>query len=166
MVALPERTRHGGPPAAWMDEPRVDARDKVTGEAKYVEDLPDLPGMVYAACLRSAYSHARVVAIDTSRAEALPGVVGVLDRAHLDGVNPRARVEEAPLPALNGTSAEQGFITIDKARFQGDLLGMVAAVDRRTAERAIELIDVEYEILPPVFSAAGALRPDAPLIHE
>ncbi|HEY7061357.1 MAG TPA: xanthine dehydrogenase family protein molybdopterin-binding subunit [Chloroflexota bacterium] len=166
MVAVPERTRHEGPPVTWADEPRVDARDKVTGEAKYVEDLPGLPGMVYAACLRSPYSHARVVAIDTSRAEALPGVVGVLDRAHLDGVNPRARVEEAPLPALHGTSAEQGFITTDKARFQGDLLGMVAAVDRRTAERAIELIDVEYEVLPPLFSAEDALQPDAPLIHE
>src|SRR5262249_35268908 len=150
----------------WTDEPRVDAHDKVTGQARYVEDLPEVPGMVYGACLRSPYSHARIVSIDTTRAEALPGVLGVLDRAHLDGVDPGAKVGEAAPAAIRGTTAELGFITTDKARFQGDLLGMVAAVDRRTAERAVALIDVEYEVLPPVFSAAEALDPAAPLVHE
>src|SRR5688500_13228681 len=103
MVAVPERTRpDAASPAAWIEEPRVDARDKVTGQAKYVEDLPDLPGMVHAACLRSPYSHARVVAIDTSRAEALPGVVGILDRAHLEGVDAWAKLDEGPA-AVRGT---------------------------------------------------------------
>jgi CO/xanthine dehydrogenase Mo-binding subunit len=166
MVAVPERAHPEASPAdAWIDEPRVDARDKVTGEAKYVEDLPDLPGMVYAACLRSPYSHARVVAIDTSRAEALPGVVGILDRAHLEGVDASATLDEGPA-GVRGTTAELRFITMDKARFQGDLLGMIAAVDRRTAEHAVALTDVEYDIQPPVFSTADALSPDAPLVHE
>ena len=95
MVAVPERPLPDALSAAWVDEPRVDARDKVTGQAQYVEDLPDVPGMVYGACLRSPYSHARIVSIDTTRAEALPGVLGVLDRAHLDGVEPLAKVGEA-----------------------------------------------------------------------
>src|SRR4051812_13277154 len=167
MVVVPERPLPDAPSAAaWVDEPRVDARDKVTGQARYVEDLPDVPGMVYGACLRSPYSHARIVSIDTTRAEALPGVLGVLDRAHLDGVDPRAKVDEDAPAAIRGTTAELGFITADKARFQGDLLGMVAAVDRRTAERAGALIDVEYEVLSPVFSAADALDAAAPLVHE
>ena len=68
--------------------PRLDARGKVTGRATYVEDLPDLPGMTWGAVLLSPYSHARIVSIDASPAQRLPGVLGVLDREHLEGLNP------------------------------------------------------------------------------
>ncbi|HEY7061503.1 MAG TPA: xanthine dehydrogenase family protein molybdopterin-binding subunit [Chloroflexota bacterium] len=152
---------------AWEDQPRIDAHDKVTGRAKYVEDLPALPGMVYAAALRSPYSHARIISIDASRALALPGVLGVLDREHLGGLDPHAKVEPArhEVGAAGGT-ADQSWLTTDKARFDGDLLALVAATDLRTARHAVSLIDVEYEVLPPVFSAAEALAPGAPLVHE
>src|SRR6266571_543915 len=65
------------------DAPRIDSREKVTGAATYVEDLPDLPGTLYAAPLQSPYSHARIARIDSSRAAQLPGVLGVLDRSNL-----------------------------------------------------------------------------------
>ncbi len=136
------------------DALRIDALEKVTGQTKYIEDIPDLPGTIYAAAIRSPYSHARILSIDSSKAERLSGVLGVLDREHLDGLNSHVKV------------GDQGFITIDKARFDGDLLGMIAAVDLRTAHRALELIDVNYEPLPPVFSAKEALTPGTPLLHD
>src|ERR1700747_3874397 len=67
---------------------RIDLRDKVTGVAQYVEDLPDLPNTAYGATLLSPYSHARILSIDTSQALRMPGVLGIVDRDHLDGVNP------------------------------------------------------------------------------
>src|SRR4051794_38013109 len=106
------------PVEPWDDQPRIDARAKVTGQARYVEDLPALPGMVYGAALRSPYSHARIVAIDASRALALPGVLGVLDREHLGGLDPDTHVEPArgEMGRAGGT-ADLRFLTSDKARF-------------------------------------------------
>src|ERR687886_253859 len=165
-----EVRREAGQPRAvepWEDEPRIDARAKVTGQARYVEDLPALPGMVYAAALRSPYSHARIESIDASRAQALPGVLGVLDREHLGGLDPDTHVEPARGEmGRAGGSAHLRFLNTDKARFDGDLLALVAATDLRSARYAVSLIDVEYEVLPPVFDAAEALAPGAPLVHE
>jgi CO/xanthine dehydrogenase Mo-binding subunit len=167
MAATSPSTPAPPPGARWEDRPRVDARAKVTGQAKYVEDLPALPGLAYVAALRSPYSHARIVSIDAARALALPGVLGVLDREHLDGLDPFAKVEPTrhEVVAAGGT-ADQSFLTTDKARFDGDLIALVAATDLRTARYAVSLIDVEWEVLPPVFSAAEALAPGAPLVHE
>jgi len=153
-VVTPGKSTTGQPVVARGDELRIDAREKVTGQTKYIEDLPDLPGTVYGAALRSPYSHARILSVDSSRAERLPGVLGVLDRERLDGLNPHVK------------SGDQGFITIDKARFDGDLLGMVAAVDLRTARQAVGLIEAKYEPLPAVFSVAETLAPGAPVLHE
>src|SRR3990167_8259273 len=72
----------------WEYQPRIDSLEKVTGQAMYVEDLPDLPGMAIAANLLSPYSHARILTIDSSKAERLPGVLAVLDRERLDGLYP------------------------------------------------------------------------------
>ena len=70
--------------ANWQEtRPRIDLRDKVTGEAQFIEDLPDLPSKVYGATLLSPYSHARILCIDSSAK--MPGVVAVVDREHLDG---------------------------------------------------------------------------------
>ncbi|MGH7831031.1 MAG: xanthine dehydrogenase family protein molybdopterin-binding subunit, partial [Candidatus Binatia bacterium] len=147
----------------WADEPRIDAREKVTGAAKYVEDLPDLPGMAYAANLLSPYSHARILSIDSSQAERLPGVLAVLHRDRLESLDPTLL---APRHEFWKLTNDQTFIAIDKVRFNGELVASVAAEDLRTARRAVELIRVECEELPAVFDAEEALGPAAPIIHE
>ncbi len=147
----------------WIDHPRIDAREKVTGEARYIEDLPDLPGMAYGATLLSPFSHARILSIDSSRAERLPGVLGIIDRDHLDGLNPMLTAPRHPLFNL---PEDQTFIATDKVRFDGELVAGVVAEDIRTACRAVELIKVDYQLLSPVFDASEALAPDAPVLHE
>jgi CO/xanthine dehydrogenase Mo-binding subunit len=144
--------------------PRIDSEAKVTGQAKYTEDLPDLPGMIYGAMLLSPYSHARILSIDSSKAEKLPGVLAVLYRDRLEGINPvrplAKFVEEVDLPD------DQPFIAIDKVRFDGEVVAAVAAETLAAARRAAELIDVRYESLPPLFDPAEALSPGAVLLHE
>ena len=135
---------------------RVDALEKVTGQAKYVDDLPHLPGMAFATAFRSPYSHARVLSIDSSEAERIPGVYGVI---RMNQVGP-THIN------LTRTAADQITVSMDKVRYDGDFLGMVAAVDLRTARQAAARVQVEYEILTPVFSAEDALAPGAPLVHE
>jgi CO/xanthine dehydrogenase Mo-binding subunit len=144
-------------------EPRIDLREKVTGQALYVEDLPDLPSTAYGATLLSPYSHAKILSIDTAEAERSPGVLAVLDREHLDGQNPRLKL--APHEHLKLTD-DQDFIAIDKVRFDGELIAVVVAEDMRLAQRALEKIHVEYEPLASVFDAVEALAPDAPILHE
>ena len=143
--------------------PRIDLKDKVTGRAQYVEDLPDLPNTAYGAMLLSPYSHARILNIDSSAALSVPGVLGIVDRDHLDGANPRLKL--APHEHLKIVD-DQDFVAMDKVRFDGDLVAVVLAEDFRTAERALEKIHVDYEPLPAVFDAAEALAPGAPILHE
>ena len=143
--------------------PRIDLKDKVTGQAQYVEDLPDLPNTAYGAALLSPYSHARIRSIDAAEALKLPGVLAVVDREHLDGVNPRLKL--APHEHLKIID-DQDFVAIEKVRYDGDLVALVVAEDRRTAERALEKISVDYEPLPPVFDAVEALKPGAPVVHD
>src|SRR5690242_14182622 len=124
--------------------PRIDMKDKVTGRAQYVEDLPDLPRTIYGAPLLSPYSHAKILSIDSAEALKMPGVLGVVDRDHLDGVNPRLKL--APHEHFKLID-DQDFVAIDKVRYDGDLVALVVAEDPRTAERALEKIHVEYEPL-------------------
>jgi len=135
---------------------RVDALEKVTGQAEYVEDLPHSPGMAFAAAFRSPYSHARILSIDSSAAERIAGVYGVI----------MAREFGATHINLTRAASDQLEVQMDKVRFDGDFVGMVAAVDLRTARHAASQVDVQYELLPPVFTAEEALAPGAPLIHE
>jgi CO/xanthine dehydrogenase Mo-binding subunit len=144
-------------------QPRIDLREKVTGQAQYIEDLPDLPSTAYGATLLSPYAHAKILSIDASEAERSPGVLAVLDREHLGGQNPRLKV--APHEHFKLTD-DQDFIAIDKVRFEGELVAAVVAEDQRFAQRALEKIRVEYEPLPPVFDAVEALAPGAPILHE
>ena len=144
-------------------QPRIDLREKVTGQAQYVEDLPDLPLTAYGATLLSPYSHAKILSIDASEAERSPGVLAVLDREHLDGQNPRLKL--APHEHFKLTD-DQDFVAIDKVRFEGELVALVVAEDLRSAQRALEKIRVEYEPLPPVFDSVQALAPGAPILHE
>ena len=126
--------------------PNIDAVERVTGRAKYTGDLA-LPGMLTARILRSPRPHARIVAIDTSKAEALPGVRAVV--THRDA--PKVAIWGNRQLALN-----------DRVRFAGEAVAAVAAVDAATADKAIRLIDVQYEPLPFVTDPEEALKPDAP----
>ncbi|MDH3251511.1 MAG: molybdopterin-dependent oxidoreductase [Ignavibacteria bacterium] len=133
---------------------KVDAVGQVTGGAKYADDLT-LPRMLYGKILRSPHAHAKIVSIDTSKAEAHPGVVAVMIGSEL-------LTKYGILPA----SQDETALCIDKVRFVGDGVAAVAAVDERTAQEALKLIIVQYELLAPVLSMEDALRTDLPKIHS
>ncbi len=138
-----------------VDTPRVDGPAKVSGTVQYAADI-QLPGMLHAKVLRSIYPHARLVSVDTSAAERLPGVISCLTR---DGLGDAK-------PYYGSVLKDQPIVAIDKVRYVGDPIAAVAALDRQTAEDALELIEVEYEPLPAVLDVDLALRPDAPVIHD
>ncbi len=155
-MARDTRPRVEEPAIARSERPRVDLRAKVTGQAQYLEDLPEPSNVAYGATIRSSFSHAKILSIDASRALELPGVLAVLTRDQLD----EYELNLAPEPW------DQHFICTDRARFDGDLIGMIVADDLRTARKAAELVDVEYDILLPIFSSTEALAPDADPIYE
>ena len=130
--------------------PRVDGIEKVTGRAKFLGDLA-VPGMLHGKIVRSRFPHAKIVAIDTTKAEALAGVAAVLTAADIGDVVP--------------TYSGRPVIAVEKVRYVGEPVAAVAAVDRATAEEAAALIEVEYEELPPVVGIDAARAPGAPLIH-
>jgi 4-hydroxybenzoyl-CoA reductase subunit alpha len=132
----------------------VDGSGKVTGATVYTDDIA-LPGMLHGKILRSPHPHARIVSIDTTGAEAMEGVHAVVtgrDMPVTYCVIPWTR-DEYPL-------------CVDRVRYVGDGVAAVAAVDEETANRALTLIRVEYEVLEPVLQPERALEPDAPQIHE
>ena len=137
---------------------RVDAREKVTGEARFTADVK-LPGMLHARILRSPHAHARIVRLDTSRAERLKGVHAVVTGKDVAGL----RVAFVDTPKY---PADEPVFAQDRVRYIGEEVAAVAAVDAATAQEALGLIEVEYEPLPAVFSAADALKAGAPLVHE
>jgi len=138
-----------------VSKPRVDAADKVTGRAIYTADI-SLPNMIHGKILGSTIAHGRIKRVDTSKAEAFPGVIAVITGADVPdtmyGVSP-ARYDEY-------------ILAKDKVRHVGDEVAAVAAIDERTAERALSLIEVEYEELPAVFDAHEAVADGAPQLHE
>ena len=135
--------------------PRIDAYDKVTGRSAYVGDL-EIPGMVHGLILRSPWPHARVLSIDASEAEGLPGVLGVLTRDHLGGID----------PYFGSVVRDRPIVAMDKVRYQGEPVAAVAARDLATAQEALELIRIEYEELPLVSDTEEALVPGSPALHE
>jgi len=138
--------------------PRVDGSIKATGEAKFTIDLT-LPGMLYGRSLRSPYPHARILNIDTSKAEALPGVKAVITGKDV-GVVRFGCIDTPRYPA------DQCPLAIDKVRYIGEDVAAVAAVDKDTADEALELIKVDYEELPAVFDPEEAMKEGAPKIHD
>ena len=132
---------------------RFEGHDKVTGSAAYVADV-FLPGMLTGRILRSPLPHARIRNIDTSRAEKLRGVKAVVT------------AEDTIKKGWGVFFPDQYPLSVGKARYVGEEVAAVAAVDRDTAEEALELIDVDWEELPAVFDAAEAMQDGAPLIHE
>jgi 4-hydroxybenzoyl-CoA reductase subunit alpha len=135
--------------------PKIDAWGKVTGETRYADDLV-LPRMAFGKILRSAHAHARIVAIDTSRARALPGVLAVITGHDLP------RVKFGILPV----SQDEEALCTEKVRMVGDPVAAVAAVDEETADAATRLIDVQYEPLPALMSIHESLAHPEVRIHE
>jgi xanthine dehydrogenase molybdenum-binding subunit len=146
--------------------PRPDVAAKATGAAVYGADIT-LPGMLVGRILTSPYAHATVVKIDTSKAKALPGVAAVLTHADVPKLTFTRSVMAEGLPpfAYEGENQDQ-YILSDKARYVGDWVAAVAAFDVYTAEKALDLIEVEYERLPAVFDSEEALKAGAPIVHE
>jgi 4-hydroxybenzoyl-CoA reductase alpha subunit len=135
--------------------PRVDAREKVTGEAKYAADY-SLPGMLWCKLLRSPHPHARILNIDVTKALKLPGVKAIVTGKDFGGWSwgwMRATRDEVPL-------------AVDKVRYMAEAVAGVAAIDEDTAEAATRLIEVEYEELPGVFDPEEAMKDGAPKVHD
>ena len=134
--------------------PRIDARDKVTGKTRYLTDLyPE--GMLWGKTLRSRYAHATIIRIDMEEARNLPGVEAVLIHSDIPGHN-----------GFGIITPNWPVLCWDRVRYRGDAIALVAAVDEETAEKAISLIEVEYEPLPVIDTTEEALLPDAPILHE
>ena len=134
---------------------KLDAPDKATGRAIYTEDII-LPNMLIGKTLLSPHAHANIISINTEKAKALPGVKVILTG------------EDVP-DVTYGTSPpryDENILAKDKVRFVGDVIASVAAEDEETAYKAIELIEVEYEILPSVFDPFEAMKEGAPRLFE
>lgn len=136
--------------------PRVDVKEKVTGTGIYPDDIY-LDGMIYGSAVRSAYPRARVLAIHTEEAEALPGVVGVFTAADIPGQNKVGHLKKDW-----DTMIAVGDIT----HYLGDAICLVAAETPEILAQAKALVKVDYEELPMVRSPREAMLPDAPLVHE
>jgi 4-hydroxybenzoyl-CoA reductase alpha subunit len=135
--------------------PRVDARAKVTGTAKYAADI-EVADMLWGQVKRSPYAHARILNIDTSKAEKLPGVKAVITGKEFNGFRwgwSRQTRDEEPL-------------AVERVRYLYEGVAAVAAVDEDTAQEACDLIEVEYEPLPGVFDPFEAMKEGAPLVHD
>ena len=143
---------------------RHDGYDKVTGRARYAADA-QLPGLLHAKMLRSPHAHARILSIDASRALAMPGVRAVVTAADLPETSARFSDQE------EGATVNYGFygrnvLAQEKVLYKGHAVAAVAAISPHEAEEALALIDVEYEVLPAVFSAEEAMKEGAPILHE
>lgn len=142
---------------------RHDGVDKVTGRALYGADF-QTTGLLHGKVLRSPHAHARIKSIDTSRAEAHPDVKAVVTAADL----PTAadKITDLGEGAVNLKYLCDNILASDKALYTGHAIAAVAANDPHIAEEVLELIDVEYELLPPVLEVREAMEDDAPLLHE
>jgi len=138
------------PASVGTRQPRLDGPEKVSGRAIFTDDVRPA-GMLHGKILRSAHKHARIVSIDTSKAEALPGVKAIVLAEDAKGI--WATQNE---PAICGTTT----------RYIGEELGGVAAVDEETAAKAIDLIEVEYEVLPAVTTIRESLKDGAPQVDD
>ncbi len=136
---------------------RKDGPDKVTGRAVYCQDVR-LPGMLTGRILRSPHPHAKIVSIDLSKAKALDGVKGVITIEDSKGIK-HGFVETPRYPP------DQEVLARDRVVHVGEEIAAVAAIDDITAQAALELIDIEYEILPPVFNPHKAMQEGSPEIH-
>ena len=142
---------------------RPDGADKVTGRALYGADF-DTAGLLHGKVLRSPHAHARIVSIDTSKAEALEGVRAVVTSKDYPGV------EDAVVDLGEGATTVQwlraNVLAGDKVLYRGHAVAGIAATSPHIAEEALSLIDIEYEVLPPVLTAPEGMKDGAPLLHD
>jgi len=155
MIELGKKTKDPGSKQEIVGKSvqRLDAREKATGEAKFGGDIY-LPGMLFGKILRSRFSHARILNIDTRKAEKLPGVKAVVTW------------KDAPDIQIGLYTDDWRFFSKDKVRYRGDVVAALAAADLDIASEALELIQVDYEELPAVFDPIQAMQPGAPIVHE
>ncbi len=139
--------------------PKIDGKGIVTGQIKYVFDV-SLPNMLVGKMLRSPHAHARILSIDTSKAEKLSGVKAIVTAKDTHLIKFGSNEYFFP------HTVDQLPLEDEKVRYIGDEIGAVAAVDEETAEEALKLIDIKYEVLPAVFDMEEAMKPGAPAIHE
>ena len=139
--------------------PRKEDEALLTGRARFIDDMEPVPGLRHAALLRSPHAHAGIRAIDISGAAAHPGVHGVLTGADIAAAT-------RPIPSAVRVPIDYYPIAVDKVRYAGEPVALVAAEDRYVAEDALELIEVEYRPLPPVIDLKAAIGEDAALLHE
>ncbi|HWQ17266.1 MAG TPA: glyceraldehyde dehydrogenase subunit alpha [Sulfolobales archaeon] len=153
------QARHIGKPVKRKEDPRL-----ITGRGLYVDDIK-LPGMLYAAFVRSPYPHAKIKSIDASRAQKIPGVVGVFTGNDLRG-------KIGPIPTgwmLTGADLkvpEWPAVSYDRVRFVGEIVAVVVAQDPYVARDAADAVEVDYEPLPAVVRSEDAIKPGAPQLHE
>ncbi len=141
---------------------RHDGVDKVTGEARYGADI-HLPGMLHGKALRSPHAHARILRIDTSKAEAHPDVKAVITGVDLPQV--ADKVQDLGEMVVNLKDESNRILATGKVLYEGHPVAALAAADPHTAEEALKLIDVEYEPLQPVLDVRKAMEPDAPILN-
>ncbi|CAM9615913.1 unnamed protein product, partial [Phaeothamnion confervicola] len=150
-----------GTPSGWVGKafPRKEDAPLLTGRGRYMDDLEPVAGLRHAAILRSPHPHARIRGIDTSAAEKLPGVIGVVTGAQIAQV-------AGIIPSVVRSKMRFQVCATTKARYAGEPVAVVVAVDRYVAEDALELIEVDYEPLPGVAHLDDAIAPGAPLLFE
>lgn len=152
-------TLHAG--NAWVGKavPRKEDAPLLSGRGRFIDDMEPVAGLRHAAILRSPHPHARIRAIDTTRAEKLAGVIGVVTGAQIAAV-------AGVIPSVVRSKMRFQVCATTKARYSGEPVAVVVAIDRYVAEDALELIEVDYEPLPGVAHLDDALRLDAPLLFE
>jgi CO/xanthine dehydrogenase Mo-binding subunit len=142
---------------------RPDGFDKVTGRANYGADM-SLPGMIWGRVLRSPHAHAKILKIDTSAAEALDGVLAIASHQDLPAVADVAI--EAGEGSANLIDLAKNILAKDKVLYHGHAILAIAARTEAIAEQALDLVKVDYEVLPPVMDVRDAIQADAPLLNE
>ena len=142
---------------------RHDGTDKVTGRALYGADIR-LPGMLYGYVLRSPHAHAKILSIDTSKALALPGVKAVVSAEDLPDVE--NKIADLGEGTINLRHQSNNVLAKGKVLYYGHAVAAVAAVNIHVAEEAAALIDVRYELLPPVLDVRKAMEKDAAILIE
>ncbi|MEC9176916.1 MAG: xanthine dehydrogenase family protein molybdopterin-binding subunit [Pseudomonadota bacterium] len=144
-------------------QPRPDGADKVTGRARFGADF-DMPGQLVGKVLRSPHAHANIRSIDTSKAKALRGVKAVITAADL----PDMPDEMAPAGEVmvNLRDVTRNVMAREKALYDGHAVAAVAATSEAIAREALDLIKVDYEVLPHVIDVDGAVAADAPILHD
>lgn len=144
--------------------PRVDALDKATGAARYTGDVK-LPGMLYGKILRSPHAHARIMHLDTSKAMASPGVIAVIGPADV----PKKAFNSAAISIFTPPPYEvvkDQRVLDERVRYVGDTVAAVAASSLEAAEEALDLLQVEYQLLPAVLDPEQAILPGAVRVHD